>query len=53
MSYYDCRNWAPGTPNGHTDCNGYQGPLDTYACLCPCHTDGDDIPAKRATDGAR
>jgi hypothetical protein len=37
----NARARCPG--ENHTDCNGYIGPLDTFACLCPCHEgDTDD-----------
>jgi len=33
MSYYNCKQG-----DRCEDCNGYIGPLDSYACLCSCHT---------------
>jgi hypothetical protein len=40
VSYLNCRHGDPCE-----DCNGYVGPLDTYACLCRCH---DEPTATRA-----
>lgn len=38
----DCRcGGGAGTDKAgreHFYCNGYKGPLDTYVCLCGCHT---------------
>jgi hypothetical protein len=36
MGYFSCRN------SPHADCNGYIGPLDTFACPCTCHVYGED-----------
>ena len=32
MSYFNCKQGGRCE-----DCNGYIGPLDSYACLCRCH----------------